>query len=421
MNQSTRYVRPSLFLGALVAVASLLAVTAQSSLAAEKAKEQQISRVIAKEMTAAQKALQASQWAEALKNLEAAEQKSPLTPFDKKTIYDFKAFANIRLNHLKEAESDYEQALATGQYSAEDAAKTTRTLFRLSAGNQQYTKALEYGKQVAEAGSASADDLAVMSQIYYLQKDCKNSAVWADKAISAARKAGEAPKENLFQFKLQCASDGGDNAAMAAVLIDLIKLTNKTNYWNTLLRIERQDERDDHNLLMIYRVMYDTDSMTAGSDYMEMAQLLGDAALPGEAAAVLDKAVNSNKFTEQKDKDRATRLSNSLKPRAETDKKGEAAFDAEAAKNAAGELDIKSGEVYYGSGDYQSAVTAITRGIEKKGIKHLDEAYVYLGRAQVALKNTAEAKKAFNGLKSVPNISPRVLKLWELYSDKLGS
>jgi len=404
----------------LLAVASL-AVTTQSSLAAEKSKEQQISRVIAKEMTAAQKALQASQWQEALKNLEAAEQKSPLTPFDKKTIYDFKGFANVRLNKLKEAESDYEQAIATGQYSAEDAAKTTRMLFRLSAGNQQYAKALEYGKQVSEAGSANADDLAVMSQIYYLQKDCKNSAVWADKAISAARKAGDAPKENLFQFKLQCASDAGDNAAMATVLVDLIKLTNKTNYWNTLLRIERQDERDDHNLLMIYRVMYDTNSMNAGSDYMEMAQLLGDAALPGEAAAVLDKAVAAGQFTDQKDKDRAARLANSLKPRAEADKKGEAAFDAEAAKNSAGELDIKSGEVYYGSGDYQAAVTAISRGIEKKGIKHLDEAYVYLGRAQVALKNIPDAKKAFTGLKSVPNISPRVLKLWELYSEKLGS
>src|SRR6202023_2679650 len=116
---------PGLFLGALLAVASL-AVTTQSSLAADKPKEQQISRAIAKEMTAAQKALQASQWAEALKNLEAAEQKSPLTPFDKKTIYDFKGFANVRLNHLEEAEQDYEQAIATGQYRPEDAAQTTR-------------------------------------------------------------------------------------------------------------------------------------------------------------------------------------------------------------------------------------------------------------------------------------------------------
>src|SRR5258708_25632875 len=137
---------------------------------------------------------------------------------------------------------------------------------------------------------------------------------------------------------------------MAAVLMDHIKLTNKTNYWNTLLRSERQDERDDHNLLMIYRVMYDTDSMNAGSDYMEMAQLLGDAALPGEAAAVLDKAVASNKFTEQKDKDRASRLANSLKPRAEADKKGEASFDAEAAKNSAGESRLQAGGGHIGVG-----------------------------------------------------------------------
>jgi hypothetical protein len=402
----------------MLAVAGLAATT-QSSLAADKPKEQQISRVIAKEMTAAQKALQASQWQEALKNLEAAEQKSPLTSFDKKTIYDFKGFANVRLNHLKEAESDYEQALATGQYTAEDAAKTTRMLFRLSAGNQQYTKALEYGKQVAEAGSANADDLAVMSQIYYLQKDCKNSAIWADKAVAAARKAGEAPKENLFQFKLQCASDAGDSPAMAAVLVDLIRLTNKTNYWNTLLRIERQDEREDHNTLMLYRVMYDTNSMTAGSDYIEMAQLLGDAALPAEAQTVLEKAMSTGLINDQQ-KERTNRLLNSFKTRAEADKKGLSQLDAEATKNPAGELDVKLGEVYYGVGDYPNAITALNRGIQKGQIKHQDEGYVYLGRAQVAQKNFPDAKKALAGLKGVPNISPRVLKLWELYADTLG-
>jgi tetratricopeptide (TPR) repeat protein len=111
---------------------------------------------------------------------------------------------------------------------------------------------------------------------------------------------------------------------------------------------------------------------------------------------------------------------NSFKTRAEADKKGLAQLDAEATKNPAGELDIKLGEVYYGFGDYQNAITAINRGIGKGQIKHLDEAYVYLGRSQVALKNFADAKKAFAGLKGVPNISPRVLRLWELYADTLG-
>ena len=44
---------------------------------------------------------------------------------------------------------------------------------------------------------------------------------------------------------------------------------------------------------MIYRVMLNTNSWNADTDYIEMAQLLGDAALPGEAAAVLDQAMSA--------------------------------------------------------------------------------------------------------------------------------
>jgi len=393
-------------------------VSPQAAFSAEKDKGQQISRVIAKEMTAAQKAMQASQWAEAIKNLEAAETKPGLNAFDKMKVADFKAFAYVKLNNLKAAQQAYEQAMATGAYPPEDAAKTTRTLYRITASTQQNAKAIEYGKQVAESGTATPDDLGILAQLYYLQKDCKNSAVWADKAVAAARKAGEAPKENLFQFKLQCASDAGDSPAMAAVLLDLIRLTNKTNYWNTLLRIERQDEREDRNTLMLYRVMYDTNSMTAGSDYIEMAQLLGDAALPAEAQTVLEKAMSSGLISDTQ-KERTTRLLNSFKARAEADKKGLSQLDAEASKNPAGELDTKLGEVYYGVGDYANAVTALNRAIQKGQIKHQDEAYVYLGRSQVALKNIPDAKKALAALKSVPSMSPRVLKLWTLYADTL--
>jgi predicted Zn-dependent protease len=134
---------------------------------------------------------------------------------------------------------------------------------------------------------------------------------------------------------------------------------------------------------------------------------------------VLEKAMSSGLINEQQ-KERTTRLLNSFKTRAEADKKGLTQLDAEATKSAAGELDVKLGEVYYGVGDYPNSITALNRGIQKGQIKHQDEGYVYLGRAQVAQKNVADAKKALAGLKSVPNISPRVLKLWELYADTLG-
>ena len=418
--------RPANFRVGFLSVAMMLAlvcaaVSPQTAFAAEK--EQQISRGIAKEMTAAQKALQANQWQEALKNLDAAEAKAndkpPLTPFDMKTIHYFKAFANVKLNNLKAAQTEFEKALATGAASAEEKAQYTKTLFGIAASTQQFQKAIDYGKEMSDAGSATPNDLAIIAQSYFQLKDCKNSAVWVDKAVAASRKAGEAPKENLYLFKLQCASDASDNAAMIPVLTDLIKLNNKSSYWNTLLRIERQDERDDHNTLMLYRVMYDTNAMTVGSDYVEMAQLLGDAALPAEAQAVLEKAMAAGLITDAQ-KERTNRLLNSFKTRADSDKKGQTQFDAEAKKSPAGELDVKLGEVYYGLGDYQNAVTAINRGLQKGQIKHQDEAYVYLALADAQLKNYADAKKAIANLKSVPNIGPRVLKVWELYGATLG-
>jgi len=408
--------RPAIF--CLIALISCAAIS-PAAWSAEKAKGQEISRVIAKEITAAQKAMQAQQWSEALKNLEAAETKSPLTTYDKKTIAEFKGICYVRLNNLKSAQTAYEAALATGGYSADELPKTYRLLFQLAATNQSTTKAIEYGKQASEAGAANDNDLLIMAQLYYQQKDCKNSGIWGDKAIAAFKKAGEAPKEVLYQLKLQCASDANETPAMIASLYDLVRLTNKTSYWNNLIRLERQDERDDHNLLMIYRIMFDTNAMQADTDYIEMAQLLGDAGLPGEAQMVLEKATSAGVIKDDH-KERTTRLLNAMKTRADADKKGLPQLDAEAAKNPAGQLDMKLGEVYFGAGDYQGASTAITRGLGKGQIKQQDEAYVYLGRAQAALKNYPEAKKAFVGLKGVPNISQRVLKLWELYADKLG-
>jgi hypothetical protein len=426
MTHSTNDIgcRPAKFRVGFLSTAAVLvlvcaAAAPRTAFSADKEKGPEISRVIAKEMTQAQKDLQSGQWADALKNLDAAETKSGLKPFDLKTIYYFKGFANIKLNNLKAAQAEFEKSLATGAASAEDKTSMTRTLFGIAASTQQFQKTIDYGKQMVDGGTATANDQAIIAQSYFQLKDCKNSAVWADKAIAASRKAGEAPKENLYLFKLQCASDASDNAAMIPVLTDLIRLNNKSTYWNTLLRIERQDERDDHNTLMLYRVMYDTNAMTAGSDYVEMAQLLGDSALPAEAQTVLEKAIAGGLITDAQ-KERTNRLLNSFKTRADADRKGQAQLDAEATKNPAGELDVKLGEVYYGLGDYQNAVTAINRGLQKGQIKHQDEAYVYLGRAQVALKNYPDAKKAFAGLKSVPNISPRVLKLYDLYSETIG-
>ena len=381
----------------------------------------QISRSIAKEMIAAQKALQANQFADGLKNLEEAQAVLGLTPFDHKTIDELKAFAYIKLNNYKAAQQAYEDAIATGAATPEEVGRYTRAVFQISYSDKEYAKAIEYGKKLVDTDAANADTYAIVTQAYYLQKDCKNAVVWADKSIAYARKAGNVPAENLFLFKLQCAFDASDTPATIAALEDLIRLNGKADYWNKLLRFELQDEKYDRMILMIYRVMYNTNSMSSGGFYVDMAQLLADApALPGEASAVLEKGVASGTIGADQ-KERVGRLQAAFKKRADVDRSGLSSFAADAAKNPAGDLSVKLGEVYYGFGDYQNAVTAINAGLQKGGVKHPEDAYVYLGLSQAALKNYAEAKKAFAQLKTVPTLSPKILRLWLLYADRLGA
>jgi tetratricopeptide (TPR) repeat protein len=398
-----------------------MSVFAPGTRAADAPKGPTVSRSISKELSDGQKALQAGQFAEGLKHLEAAEAVTPLTPFDHKTIDELKAYAYIKTNNLKGAADAYEAAIATGATTAEETTRYEKALFQIDYQLQLYPKAIDYGKKLIDADAGNADTYAIITQIYYLQKDCKDAIVWADKSIAYARKAGETPKENFYLFKLQCAFDASDTPTTIATLEDLIRLNGKTDYWNKLLRFELQDEKDDKNTLMIYRVMYNTNSMSSGGYYIEMAQLLADApALPGEAEAVLDKGI-ANGTIGADQKDRVARLQAALKTRADADKKGLAEFATEAAKSASGDLSVKLGEVYYGFGDYPNAITAINAGIAKGGVRHPEDADVYLGLSEEAVKNIPDAKKAFAQLKNVPNLSPKVLQIWQLYAERLGT
>jgi predicted Zn-dependent protease len=157
--------------------------------------------------------------------------------------------------------------------------------------------------------------------------------------------------------------------------------------------------------------------MAAGSDYIEMAQLLGDAGLPAEAQTVLEKGMSVGLISDQQ-RERTNRLLTVYKTRAEADKMSQAQLAAGAPASWTASITVKLGEVYYGSGDYENAAATINRVLQAK-FDPTDEGYVYLGRAQVQLKNVAGAKQAFAGLKSIPKVSPRVLRLYQLYSDTL--
>ena len=363
--------------------------------------------VIAKEMAAAQTAIQAGDWNAALKNLDAAAAKFPLSAFDRKTIADHRGFAYFKLHRLKDAQAAYEAAIATGAYSAEERAKIDRTLFTLAANNADYTQTIALGTQLANANEVTANDLSLIAQAYSVQKDCRMSGFWGDRAIAASRKAGIAPLENVYLFKLQCASDSGSTAAMAAVLYDLIRLTHKRTHWNTLLRLERQDLHNDYNTLQIERLMYDTGAMTLDTDFIELAQLLSDQGIPGEALMVL-KAAMASKYMKPEHRDRAERLLAQLTRRVET---ATDILDPDAVRSL---LLATAGE---DGGRTFGAPSAIERTATRSQLERPEELNLYIARVLIVQGDFSGARTALQ--KFIGLCNPTVAKVWKLYADTL--
>ena len=119
-------------------------------------KKQQISRVIAKEMTAAQKAMQAGQWAEALKQSGSRRGEARTDAVRQEVDRSISRASPISSSsNLKAGQADYEKAMATGAVSAEDKASMTRTLFSIAASTSSIQKTIDYGKEMADAGTAT--------------------------------------------------------------------------------------------------------------------------------------------------------------------------------------------------------------------------------------------------------------------------
>ena len=78
-----------------------------------------------------------------------------------------------------------------------------------------------------------------------------------------------------------------------------------------------------------------------------------------------------------------------------------------------GDALVQVGGAYLGYGQPDKAISTITAGISKGGLKHSDEAYMLLGIAYDLSKNSGEAVRAFNRSNSDPKYA-QLAKLWAL-------
>jgi len=406
----------TLVLGVAVVGASF--VPGMPAVAADKKEENKVSKDLAKPLKAAQDALNAKKYSDAIAKLKEAEANPKKTPYDEHIINALAGAAYARTNNYPEAEKAFEAQVNDGFTDASDLPRIVKAVAQINYQLKNYDKAIEYGNRAVKGGYADEDVDIILGQSYYLKGDWKGTLKFEEGRVDNDIKAGRTPKDQSLQLVLSACVKLDDADCTTKALEKLVAYYPKPDYWKQLLYTLAQTKganQSDRATLQLYRLMSEVDVLSRPDDYTEMAQLAIEQGSPGEAQRILEKGFQKGVFPDQRTKDKNQRLLDSAKKAAAADEASLAKSEKDADAAPTGEKDIGVGFAYLGYGQYDKASDLLSKGLSKGGVKSEPEARLLLGIAQLKAGHKDEAVKSFHAVKGDPTLE-RLANLWSLHA-----
>ena len=396
-----------------VAMIGLLGVS--STVLAADAAAPTVSKGVAKPLKAAQDALAAKNYDEAIAHIKEAQAVS-----GEKSAYDQYAMNGLLLQayngkHDTASVVPVLQLLVQSQYTNAD---QRRSFYKFIAGyefqEKDYSKALEAANDAVKNGATDVDTQNLIAKSEYLSGKYKDAATTMQEIVSKLEHPDEDSLKLLWQFDLKA----DDKAGASRAVEKLVAYYPKPEYWaNALASLANADTKDAHLELNIYRLMNDVGVLNRPTDYADMAEIALDAGYPGETVNVLQKAFGANVFTDQRDKERYQHLLEGAKQRATNDQASLAENEKKAQAEANGDGLVQVGAAYLSYGQNEKAVAAVNQGIAKGNLKYPDEANLLIGIAQLRAHDNPAAQKAFEKVATSSNQNyARLGKLWALHA-----
>lgn len=396
-----------------VAAGSLLPVSSAVAAAKEKEKpaaKQKLSPAVGKPLVAAQEAMNAKNWDEALVQIEAARAVEPKTPYDAFMVDELGWYVYLqKKDYVKSAEA-LERSLASGMVPEADKQQRLRALTQMTLQNKQYDKALSYGTEYLKIQPDDTEIALSLAQARYLSGDYTGARTSVEQLIAGSPK----PPEQALLLALRSNYELKDDAGTVRALEGLVRHYPQPKYWEDLLNAQLFRTKEDRGLRALYRLMEDTGTLDKGEEYAEMGTTLVTGGFPNEAKQVLERGMAKNLFGADS-KSRAQSELERARAGAAADAKdlGTAATQLAAAKT--GTQAVAIGKLYFSAGDYANAADAIQKGLAKGGVADADDANMLLGIAYSRIGKPTEARAAFDAVKAATLTD--LARLWKLKLD----
>jgi hypothetical protein len=398
-----------------IACVGLLAIGAVSPAFAQG--KQMPSRKAAPALKAAADAIHAKKYdvAEAkLKEVDALPEKSP---YDEFLANEMKAFLDSHSKNYAGAEKDLETNLSSAFEKPAEVPARVKELVALNLTLKDYAKTIDFGNRAIKGGYADDKIYEALEQAYYLKGDNRATLRFVNDYVDSEVKAGRNPKERSLKTIMSACIALKDQGCEQHAFERLVLYYPKGDYWQNLINslYSSDDYKPDQPRLQLFRLALDVNVLKNPADYTEMAQLDMDQGAAGEAVRVLQKGLDGNVFTEQREKDKNGRLLAAAQKRAAADQAALPQLATQAAASPTGQQDASLGLTLLSYQQYPQAIEALNRSIKKGGLQSPASAQLLLGIAQLKAGNKDEAIKSFHAVKGDPKFE-RLANLWALHA-----
>lgn len=407
-----------------LALGLLLATTAGSTMAqaaapaASAASAPTLRPEVAKPLAAAQEAIKAAKYADALARIAEAEALPNMAPYENYLIQRFKAAALVGAGDTGAALIAFEKVIASPMLPKADRPAIVEATIKVAIQLKQYEKSAAMMKAYLADGGASAEIQRLYPQVLSLIGDHAGVVAQLQPLVAADTAAGRVTPEATLRWLAGSQNEIKDNAGYMLTLQRLAATTGKPDYWNELTThlLRRSGFAEERLMLDVYRLRQAVGIAPSAAELGDMAYRANQAGLPAEAQQLLDGGFDSGLLGKDANAAADRKLREAATKAATQDRNTVADSEAGAARAKDGNAAYGLGVALSGAGNHERALALISQGLAKGGLRRPDDAQLHLGVAQWRAGKIDEAKASMAAVKGSDGTAD-LARLWLLYLD----
>ena len=330
---------------------------------------------------------------------------SSMNSYELAMMYNFYGFINYNLEQFDQAIAAFEQVVQQQPIPTSFEQATLFSLAQLHMMRGNYDKTIVFiekwetiQKEVTPGAEIPAKNLVLKAQAMYQKQDYAKASSYINQAVEQQEnsKEGYQVDENWYVLQRAVYYELKQPEQVKNVLLKLVKQYEKPSYWIQLAGMygELGDEKQQ---LAYMEIAYQLDYIATGSDIFNLSQLYYYHQMPFKAALLMESAIKQGKLAE--DQRNLTFLAQAWSFAKENDKAVPVMLAA-ANLSKDGELDAQLAQIYLNLEQWDKAIAASERAIQKGGLRNEGTVHLVLGMAHfnvgdynVALNELAEAEK----------------------------